>query len=138
LSVIGTALPLTAKATQSVRLTATPFRCATSDLLSGTTMNVDLTLIGGSATNAMLDNGAAPDEIANDGIFTAVATIGAATASASYSLPVTATQGTSTGGSSSASSSSPRRRQRQPSTPQAVGDRRDDQRRTRAPRSRPT
>ncbi len=99
LAVIGSALPLTPKAGQIVRLTATPFRCATSDLLSGTTMNVDLTLVGGAAANAMLDDGVAPDEVANDGLFTAVVTIGGATTSASYSLPVTATQGATTGGS---------------------------------------
>ncbi len=98
LGVIGTALPLTPGVGATVRLTATPFRCATNDLAAGTTMVADLTLIGGSATQALVDNGTGGDEVSGDGLYTAVVTVGAV-ASGSYNLPIRATNGAATGAS---------------------------------------
>jgi len=98
LGVIGAALPITPQAGQALRLTATPFRCTTNDLAAGTTMSADLTLIGGSATATLFDNATNGDELANDGVYTLVTTVGAV-ASASYSLPIRATNGAATGGS---------------------------------------
>jgi hypothetical protein len=99
LGVIGSALPLTPKAGQTVRLTATPFRCTTNDLAAGTTMLADLTLIGGSATQAMVDDGTGGDEVSNDGLYTALVTVGAATPTGTVNLPIKATNGASVGGS---------------------------------------
>ncbi len=98
LSAIGSALPLTPAEGGITRVTVTPFRCATNDLLVGTTVSINATAIGGGPT-AMLDNGTAGDEVANDGIYTAVLTVGAGTGGLSYSLPVTVTNGGNSGGS---------------------------------------
>jgi len=97
LGIIGAALPITPLAGQPIRLTATPFRCTTNDLAPGTTVSADLSLIGGSATAALFDDATNGDEVANDGVYT-LDTIVGAVASASYSLPIVATNGANTGG----------------------------------------
>ncbi len=99
LTVIGSALPLTPEIGQTVRLTATPFRCATSDLLPGTSVVVDASSIGAGAATPMLDNGTGGDEIAGDGLFTALVTVLAAPGTGTGNLPVTATNGSNSGGS---------------------------------------
>ncbi len=97
LAVIGTAFPLTPVEGATVRVTATPFRCMTNDLLAGTTVSVDATALGGGPT-PMLDNGTGGDEVSGDGIYTAVLTVGAGTGGLSLSLPITVTNGSSSGG----------------------------------------
>jgi len=96
LTAIGSALPLTLRSGESVRLTTTPFRCATDDLLAGTTVVADLSAIGGAAAQPLVDDGTGADEVANDGLYTAVVT--ATAAAGSYSLPVTITNFPNSGG----------------------------------------
>ncbi|MBL8862090.1 MAG: lamin tail domain-containing protein [Planctomycetes bacterium] len=93
---IGTALPLTPREGDTVRLTVTPYTCLTGAPLSGATVSVNTTAIGGGPT-AMLDNGTGGDEVANDGIYTALVTVGAGTGGLSYSLPVSVTSGPNSG-----------------------------------------
>ena len=98
LSMTGTALPLTVEEGQSSRLTVSPYLCGTFALNAGTTVNVDLSAIGGSATTAMVDDGTGGDDVAGDRIYTAVATVAAGTTTGTKVLPVTAAEGSSTGG----------------------------------------
>jgi hypothetical protein len=97
LSVVGTALPLTPREGDTVRLTVTPFACSSSAPAYGATVTVDATALGGGPT-AMVDNGTAGDEVANDGIYTALVTAGAGTGGATRVLPVTVTSGPNSGG----------------------------------------
>lgn len=99
LSVIGTALPMTQEPTFPIVFTASPFRCATSDVLAGTTVTVDLSALGGSATAALVDNGTSGDEIANDGLFTLATTIPAGAVAGNYALPISAVNGGQSGAS---------------------------------------
>jgi len=87
ITTIGAALPITVEELQTVRLTATPYRCATNDLGAGTVVSVDTTSIGGGAV-AMVDDGTGADEVANDGVYTAVVTVAAGTAVGTKNLPV--------------------------------------------------
>ena len=98
ITVIGTALPITVEELQTVRLTATPYRCATNNLGAGTVVTVDTLSIGGGVV-ALLDNGTAGDEVANDGLYTAIVTVAAGTSVGGKSLPlsVSATGGLSGG-----------------------------------------
>jgi len=99
ITIIGTALPLTLEEAQTARLTATPYRCATNDLGTGTTVSVDASSIG-AGTVAMVDDGTGADEIANDGLYTALVTVAAATAPGTKNLPITVSDGGgNTGGS---------------------------------------
>lgn len=90
ITLIGTALPLTPKAGQGVRLTATPRRCATNDLTPTTNVQINTVAIGGGIM-PMFDNGIAPDEVPNDGIYTAHVEVGPATLPGTYSLPIAVT-----------------------------------------------
>jgi hypothetical protein len=98
LTSIGSALPLTLQAGQTAHLTATPFRTATNDLLPGTSVSIDATALG-AGIMAMVDTGVAGDDLAGDGIFSADVTVALGTLSGSYALPVTVTNGASSGGS---------------------------------------
>jgi len=98
LGIIGSALPLTVEESQTVRLTATPFDCGTNGLALGGIVTVDTTPIGGGAAVAMTDNGVAPDEVASDGIHTALVTVGAV-AAGTKNLPISASLGGAFGNS---------------------------------------
>jgi hypothetical protein len=98
LSASGTALPLTVEEGQSSRLTVSPYLCGTLSLNAGTTVSVDLSAIGGGAAVAMVDDGTSGDDVAGDGIYTAVATVAAGTTTGTKVLRVTAADGTNTGG----------------------------------------
>ena len=99
ITAIGTALPLTLEEGQTARLTATPFRCGTNNLGAGTTVTVDLTSIGGGVV-AMVDDGTAGDEVAGDGLYTALATVAAGTVAGTKSLPVAVSDGGGNSGGS--------------------------------------
>ena len=66
---------------------------------TGLAVSVDLSSIGGSATQALLDDGVAPDTTAGDGTFTGSATVDAGTAPGSKDLPFTVTDAQSRSGS---------------------------------------
>ncbi|HKO58246.1 MAG TPA: DUF5689 domain-containing protein, partial [Thermoanaerobaculia bacterium] len=56
---------------------------------SGITVTANLTAIGGSATQALVDDGTSGDVTAGDGIFSFSATVGAATSAGAKTIPVT-------------------------------------------------
>ncbi|MFO0837000.1 MAG: choice-of-anchor J domain-containing protein [Phycisphaerae bacterium] len=66
--------------------TVTP---ATGPASTGITVSCNASSVGGG-TVTMLDNGAPPDAVAGDNIFSGTVTVGGATAAGSYSLPTTA------------------------------------------------
>jgi len=84
------ATPATLQPGTQVRLTVfvTP---GTNPPSTGLAVTVDLTSIGGSATQAFSDAATNGDQIAGDNVFTYLTTVPAATASAVLSLPVTIT-----------------------------------------------
>ncbi len=94
----GYSSPLFPKPGQTTRLTLTPALASTGVLSPGTSVTADLTLIGGAAAQSFFDDGTNGDEIAGDGIFSYLATVGAV-AAGSYALPVTFTDGSNSGGS---------------------------------------
>ncbi len=88
LSATGTASPssVVRGATTSLEVTVTPGSFPTS---TGVTVSCDLTAIGGSATQALLDDGNGDDLFAGDNIFTVGAAIPVGTALGPVSLPCT-------------------------------------------------
>ncbi|MCC6995327.1 MAG: hypothetical protein IT370_12015 [Deltaproteobacteria bacterium] len=72
----------------TLTVTVTPGTLPASTALA---VGVDLTSIGGSATQLLLDDGVAPDASAGDNIFTATVTVGAAATGGAKSFPVTIT-----------------------------------------------
>ncbi len=98
LSAIGHASPYFAEAGRTVRIVVTPRACGGGALPSGTTVQIDLTAIGGSATQALVDNGTSGDEAAGDGIFSFSATIGASVTTGAKIMPFTVAGGGNSGG----------------------------------------
>lgn len=88
LSGIGTATPATVAAGAASMLTVavTPGSPPTS---TGITVSVDLSSIGGSATQAFVDDGTGDDLVAGDNIFTFDALVTAGTTAGLKTLPVT-------------------------------------------------
>lgn len=75
----GAASPAARGATETSLLTVTVVP-GTSPTSSGVTVTANLGSIGGSATQAFLDNGVAPDASAGDGIYSYLATVAAGSA----------------------------------------------------------
>lgn len=67
--------------------------------LGSVTVSLNASSAGGSASVPMLDDGVAPDAMAGDNIFTAMVSVAAAVPT-TYTLPITATNGTLTGSAS--------------------------------------
>ncbi len=62
-------------------------------------VSVDLSALGGSATQAMVDDGSVGGDTANDGIYTAVFTASGSTPLGSFATPISATDGEARSGS---------------------------------------
>ena len=91
----GSVLP---GANTTLNVTVTPGTNPTSTALAVTG---DLSSIGGSATQALLDNGASGDGAAGDNVFGFVATVSGATTPGNKSLPISITDGEGRSGSTS-------------------------------------
>ncbi len=74
--------------TTTLTVTVTPGTLPASTALA---VGADLTSIGGSATQLLLDDGVAPDATAGDNVFTATVTVGAAATGGAKSFPITIT-----------------------------------------------
>ncbi len=99
LSGTAAASPFLLEGGQTSRIVADLYACSSLVAPGTATATVDLTLIGGSATQALLDNGTSGDEVAGDGLYSANVTVPLAQATGSYALPVSYSAGASTGGS---------------------------------------
>lgn len=96
----GTATPdsVVEGGTTTLTVDVTP---GTNPASTGLEVVADLTSIGGSATQALLDDGVAPDATAGDNTFTASATVDAGTTPGAKSLPFTVTDDESRDGTGS-------------------------------------
>ncbi len=96
----GTATPASVVqgGTTTVTVDTTP---GTNPTSTGLAVSADLSAIGGSATTALLDDGNAPDATPGDGVFSASATVAAATTPGAKSLPFTVTDAQARSGSGS-------------------------------------
>jgi len=93
LSGMGWASPLVCENGMATRLVVQPYRCDDSAIPSGTTVTVNLSAIGGSATQSFFDNGTNGDQTGGDGIFSFLATIGAGATTGSKAMKATVSGG---------------------------------------------
>ncbi|MCC7015270.1 MAG: lamin tail domain-containing protein [Planctomycetes bacterium] len=93
LAVRAQCLPHFAKPGQSVLLIAEASDCTGARSSSATTMTADATAIGGSSALQLRDDGVAPDELAGDGLHSALLTVAAGTTAVTKSIRVVAADG---------------------------------------------
>jgi predicted extracellular nuclease len=97
---VGSASPASVTAGSATLLTVTVTPGA-NPASSGLSVSADLTAIGGSATQAFVDNGTNGDATAGDNIFSFSATVAAATTAGAKSLPFTVADAQARSGSGS-------------------------------------
>jgi Lamin Tail Domain len=96
---IGFASPHVLEPGMTTRIVVTPRQCATEGTVStSTAVTADLSSIGGSPGAALFDDGTNGDEVAGDGLYSLLATVGPATAPGTRSLPLGFTAGAAQGG----------------------------------------
>src|SRR5688572_3570118 len=84
--------PYSAKPGDSLRVLVAPYRCDGSALAAASVL-ADLSEIGGGAAVPLADDGFAPDEVAGDGLFTALATVAPQIAAGEKTLTLALTDG---------------------------------------------
>ena len=101
-SVTATVSPNTASAGEPLLFTATPV-AGQNPASTGLAVSINLSAIGGAATQTMYDNGTHGDPTANDGIFSLAATIASGTTAGLKNLGLTVTDSLSRSGSGAVS-----------------------------------
>jgi hypothetical protein len=89
--------PAIVRAGDAVLLVVVPRNCA-GGKVTGATVNVNLSAIGGSNPQAFLDNGTGGDEVSGDGIYSFLFTVPGGTTTGTKAMPVSMSSGGNSGG----------------------------------------
>ncbi len=93
----GGSSPSVVRAGDPTLLTVIPRLCAGGRVL-GATVSVNLSAIGGSSSQAFVDNGTGGDEVSGDGIYSFLATVTGATTAGTKNMAATVTSGSNSAG----------------------------------------